>query len=71
MERFIWDCIPDDAGIKGRLWETVSGRKSFRNFKYVIDGSEYRLKWFDFRRVQLEQLVADYLNSLDIDAPAE
>jgi len=71
IERFIRDCIPDDAGIKGRLWEAVSGRKPFRNFKYVIDGSEYRQKWFDFRRVQLEQLVADYLNSLDIDAPAE
>ena len=71
MERFIRDCIPDDAGIKGRLWEAVSGRKPFRNFKYVIDGSEYRQKWFDFRRVQLERLVADYLNSLDIDAPAE
>lgn len=71
IERFIRDCIPDDAGIKGRLWEAVSGRKPFRNFKYVIDGSEYRQKWFDFRRVQLERLVADYLNSLDIDAPAE
>ena len=59
IERFIRDCIPDDAGIKGRLWEAVSGRKPFRNFKYVIDGSEYRQKWFDFRRVQLEQLVAD------------
>ena len=71
IERFIRDCIPDDAGIKGRLWEAVSERKPFRNFKYVIDGSEYRQKWFDFRRVQLERLVADYLNSLDIDAPAE
>ncbi len=71
MERFIRDCIPDDAGIKGRLWEAVSGRKPFRNFKYVIDGSEYRQKWFDFRRGQLERLVADYLNSLDIDASAK
>lgn len=39
--------------------------------KYVIDGSEYRQKWFDFRRIQLERLVTDYLNSLDIDALAE
>ena len=71
MERFIRDCIPDDAGIKERLRKAVSGRKPFRNFKYVIDGSEYRQKWFDFRRGQLERLVADYLNSLDIDASAK
>ena len=63
--------IPDDAGIKKRLWKAVSERKPFRNFKYVIDGSEYRQKWFDFRRIQLERLVTDYLNSLDIDALAE
>lgn len=69
--RFILDCIPDDAGIKKRLWKAVSERKPFRNFKYVIDGSEYRQKWFDFRRIQLERLVTDYLNSLDIDALAE
>ena len=54
-----------------RLWKAVSERKPFRNFKYVIDGSEYRQKWFDFRRIQLERLVTDYLNSLDIDALAE
>ena len=71
MERFIRDGIPDDAGIKERLRKAVSGRKPFRNFKYVIDGSEYRQKWFDFRRGQLERLVADYLNSLDIDASAK
>ena len=71
VERFILDCIPDDAGIKKRLWKAVSERKPFRNFKYVIDGSEYRQKWFDFRRIQLERLVTDYLNSLDIDALAE
>ena len=71
MERFIRDCIPDDAGIKERLRKAVSGRKPFRNFKYVIDGSEYRQKWFDFRQGQLERLVADYLNSLDIDASAK
>ena len=71
MERFIRDCIPDDAGIKERLRKAVSERKPFRNFKYVIDGSEYRQKWFDFRRGQLERLVADYLNSLDIDASAK
>lgn len=71
MERFIRDCIPDDAGIKGRLWKAVSGRKPFRNFKNVIDGSGYRQEWFDFRQVQLEQLVKDCLNSPDIDGPAK
>lgn len=71
MERFILDCIPDDSEIKERLRKAVSGRKPFRNFKYVIDGSEYCQKWFDFRRVQLERLVTDCLNSLDIDEPAK
>lgn len=49
MERFIRDCIPDDAGIKERLRKAVSGRKPFRNFKYVIDGSEYRQKYQIFQ----------------------
>lgn len=62
MEDFIRECIPDNASSIGKqLRYAISGRKPFRNFKRVIDGSVYRQSWFDFKQSRLERMAADVL----------
>lgn len=62
MEQFIENCIPDNDTLKKRLWDALDRRKPFRNFKFIIDDSEYRQRWFDFKQSQLEQLVLEELS---------
>lgn len=61
MEQFIANCIPDNDAIKNRLWNAISKRKPFQNFKFIIDNSPYRQCWFDFKQLQIEQFVLDQL----------
>lgn len=61
MEDFIETCIPDDDSVKKRLWDAISKRKPFQNFKFIIDNSRYRQCWFDFKQSQLEQFVLEQL----------
>lgn len=61
MERFIENCIPDNDTIKKRLWNAMSRRKPFQNFKSVIDNSKYRQQWFDFKQSQMERFVLEQL----------
>lgn len=61
MEDFIESCIPDNDMVKNQLWDAISRRKPFRNFKSIIDNSPYRQSWFDFRQLQLEEFVREQL----------
>lgn len=61
MECFIEICIPDNDMIKVRLWNAISKRKPFQNFKFIIDNSEYRQCWFDFKQSQMELFVQNQL----------
>lgn len=61
MERFIEICIPDNDTIKIRLWNAISKRKPFQNFKFIIDNSKYRQCWFDFKQSQMEVFVQNQL----------
>jgi hypothetical protein len=61
MEDFIETCIPDDDSVKKRLWDAISKRKPFQNFKFIIDDSRYRQCWFDFKQSKLEQFVLEQL----------
>jgi hypothetical protein len=61
MEDFIENCIPDSDMIKKRLWNAISKRKPFQNFKYIIDNSQYRQDWFDFKQISLENFVLNQL----------
>jgi hypothetical protein len=63
MEDFIESCIPDRDTVKNRLWNALSRRKPFQNFKIIIDNSQYRQRWFDFKQSRLEQLVAEQLDT--------
>lgn len=38
-----------DEPFRERIFEHLSRRKPFRNFKALIDSSKYRQDWFDFR----------------------
>lgn len=38
-----------DENLRIRLFEQLSQRKPFSKFKWVIDNSDYRQNWFDFK----------------------
>lgn len=48
MEDFA-DELPDGK-FRESVLEQLSNKKTFRNFKNMIDDSEYRQDWFDFKR---------------------
>lgn len=62
MEGFIETCIPDNDPVKNRLWDAISRRKPFRNFKLIIDNSRYRQDWFDFKQAWMEEFVLEQLS---------
>ncbi|MEL7121854.1 MAG: UPF0158 family protein, partial [Bacteroidota bacterium] len=47
MEEFIE--LVNDRRLKERLIWALNQRKPFRNFKYEVEGSTYREKWFKFK----------------------
>ena len=60
MERFV-EQIPDQK-FKSELENVLYKKKPFQNFKYLIDNSDYRQKWFDFKQIELERIVENQLN---------
>lgn len=46
--------IVDSDKLREKLFNALNHGKPFRNFKYLIDNSDYRQDWFDFK---LEQNV--------------
>lgn len=63
MEDFIETCISDDDSVKNHLWDAISKNKPFQNFKFIIDDSQYRQCWFDFKQAKLERFVLEQLYS--------
>lgn len=62
MELFI-EKVKSES-FREKLINAVNRSKPFRNFKYLIDNSEYRQHWFDFKLEQnmfwvKEQISAD------------
>ena len=45
----------------GRLRQREN-KKPFQNFKSVIDNSNFRKNWFEFKQNQLERIVEKRLN---------
>jgi antirestriction protein ArdC len=60
MERFI-DQIAD-AEFKTNLENILQRKKPFQNFKNSIDNSDFRQKWFDFKKIELEKIVETELS---------
>lgn len=61
MEHFI-DKI-SDHNLQKRLICALNRRKPFANFKYIVETSEYRQQWFDFRQKQWELYVWDFIKT--------
>lgn len=55
MERFI-DQV-NDKTLKNKLLNALNNRKPFANFKRIVEGSNYRQAWFEFKKHQLEKMV--------------
>jgi hypothetical protein len=60
MERFVEQI--SDQQFKLELKNILQKKKPFQNFKYLIDNSDYRQKWFDFKQIELERIVEKQLN---------
>ena len=48
--------IGDDR-LRNSLQQALNKRKPFQNFKYLIDHSEFREDWFEFKQKELEKIV--------------
>ena len=46
-----------DERFRNSLQQALNKRKSFQNFKYIIDHSDYREDWFEFKQKELEKIV--------------
>ncbi|MBL4939458.1 MAG: hypothetical protein JKY16_04155 [Lutibacter sp.] len=60
MERFVEQI--SDKQFKSELENILQKKKPFQNFKYLIDNSDYRQKWYDFKQRELERIVENQLN---------
>lgn len=63
MERFVEQMT--DLQFRSELEEVLQKKKPFQNFKYSIDNSSFRQKWFDFKQGELERIVESRLLSSD------
>ncbi|HEA31159.1 MAG TPA: hypothetical protein ENH91_14395 [Leeuwenhoekiella sp.] len=59
METFV-DEIADDH-LRQKLIGSLRNKKPFYNFNRLIDYSDYRQKWFDFKQQALEKYVRKHL----------
>jgi hypothetical protein len=57
MERFVGE-VPER--MRNKLAEVLNRHSPFANFKAVVENSEYRQQWFDFKKKEFEQHVFDY-----------
>ncbi len=68
MEDFIENTdLP--RSLKGQLYLALDKRKPFRQFKYVVENSDYRLAWFAYRDKRREEHVAEQLSFLQENDP--
>ena len=60
MEQFVEQII--DENLKTKLENVLANKKPFQNFKSVIDNSNFRKNWFEFKQNELERIVEKRLN---------
>jgi len=59
MEQFVKQ-LPD-KNFKSELKNVLANKKPFQNFKHLIDKSDFRQAWFDFKQKEIEKKVANEL----------
>ncbi|WP_147678130.1 UPF0158 family protein [Algibacter pacificus] len=55
MEQFVGQ-LPDEA-LKGELEFVLANKKPFQKFKYLVEESNFRTNWFEFKQNALEKIV--------------
>lgn len=55
----------DNADFKKEIFKRLSNHKPFRNFKDLIDSSEYRQSWFDFKEQANIEWVKEQIEAKD------
>jgi len=60
MEQFVAQL--SDNNFQSQLKNALLKKKPFQNFKQLIDHSDFRQSWFDFKQHELERLVASKIN---------
>jgi hypothetical protein len=60
MERFVQQL--SDKKLQLELENVLANKKPFQNFKYLIDHSDFRQDWFDFKLKELEKILESQLN---------
>jgi hypothetical protein len=59
MEGFVGQLC--DQKLQSELENALANKKPFQNFKHLIDHSDYRQDWFDFKQNELEKRVENEL----------
>lgn len=56
-----------DVTFKTKLENILHRKKPFQNFKNLIDNSDFRQEWFNFKKIELEKIVETQLNRVKIN----
>lgn len=57
------DQLTGDEDFQIRLFNSLSGKKPFQKFKFIVENSmKYRQKWFDFKFQKQMEYVREQLN---------
>lgn len=54
-----------DLKFKGMVYDRLSRKGPFQNFKMLVESSDYRQDWFDFRDMATIEWVKEQLNDFD------
>jgi hypothetical protein len=60
MEEFVRQ-LPDQQ-LQSELESILANKKPFQNFKFIIEQSEFRNNWFEFKQSELEKIVEKQFN---------
>ena len=53
--------LVEDVSLQNKLINALNHKRPFANFKAIIESSDYRQRWFDFKRQFMENHVKDQL----------
>ncbi len=60
MEKYVYT-LPNNEKLRGKLTHALRNRKPFANFNHIINNSDLREEWFEFKKQYLDNLVAEQL----------
>ena len=63
MENFA-DNIPDSDPLKGQIFQALNRRSPFRNFKDIVESSDYRDEWFEYRGRRFLEHTSDQIEAI-------